>query len=343
MSQFPAIMPRVSEGTPQVMKMKAAVYRRYGPPAVVAIEQVAKPVPRENEVLIRVRATTVSSADWRLRSLEMPKGFGPIARPVFGLFGPRKRILGTELSGDVEAVGKSVTRFRIGDTVFAFPGSKLGAHAEYRVMPEDGRIAQKPSTLSYNEAAAISFGGSTALHFLRDVAKLQAGESVLILGASGAVGSAAVQLARHAGAKVTGVCSAANADIVRSIGADHVIDYVKQNLHDAGMRYDVIVDCVAATTYKTHGDLLNPGGRLLLVLSSLKELLSAGAKAGGKKVFAGPAPENPEHLAYLGKLCEQGAFKPLIDSVFSFEDIVHAHARVDSGRKRGSVVVALRA
>ncbi len=324
------------------MKMKAAVYRRYGPPEVVAIEEIAKPVPKDNEVLVRIRATTVSSGDWRVRTLEVPKGYGLIVPLVFGVFGPRKKVLGAEFAGDVEAAGKNVTRFKEGDAVFGFPGGAMGAHAEYRTMPEDGRIAMKPANLNYAEAAALSFGGSTALHYLRDKAQVKRGERVLVIGASGAVGSAAVQIAKHFGAHVSAVCSAPNAALVRSIGADEAIDYRAQDILSAQARYDVIMDCVGEASFRTHGKLLNSGGRLVLIAAGLADTLSAlGSKPDGKKVLAGPAREDPAHLQFLKQLAETGAFKPVIDRHYSFMQIVEAHARVDTGRKRGSVVVEI--
>jgi NADPH:quinone reductase-like Zn-dependent oxidoreductase len=263
--------------------MKAAVYRRYGAPDVVAIEEVATPVPKHNEVLVRIRAATVSSGDWRVRSLEVPRGYRLIMPLVFGVFGPRQKILGTEFSGDVEAVGKSVTRFKPGDAVFGFPGGAMGAHAEYRTMPEDGRIALKPANLGYAEAAALCFGGSTALHYLRDV-------------------------------------------------------------RASTERYDVIMDCVGNASFRAHGALLNPGGRLVLVASGLADTLSAlGRKPEGKRVLAGPASEKPEHLSFLKELAEAGAFRPVIDRIFPFAQIVAAHARVDTGHKRGSVVLEIQA
>jgi NADPH:quinone reductase-like Zn-dependent oxidoreductase len=319
--------------------MRAAVYRRYGPPEVISVEDVAKPTPKPHEVLIRVRASTVSSGDWRARSLSMPPGFGPIAPLVFGVGAPRQPILGTELSGEIEATGADVTKYKLGDEVFAFPSFAMGAHAEYRALSQDGLIALKPANLSYDEAAALSFGGVTALRFLRDGAKILPGEKVLVIGASGAVGSAAVQLARYFGADVTGVCSAANADLVTSIGADRVID------HDAGPvlndRYDIICDAVGATSFAQCKDALKPGGRLLLVAGSLKQLLGAGPKADSKRVIAGTGKDKIEHILFLKQLAEAGAFKPVIDHCFPLDEIVKAHQRVDTGRKRGSVVVRM--
>ena len=224
--------------------MRAAVHRTYGPPDVVGIEDVETPEPKRNEVLIKIHATTVSSGDWRARSLAMPAGFGLLARPVFGFFGPRQPILGSELAGEIAGIGEGVTKFKIGDHVVAFPGIGMGCHAQYRTVPQDGRIVLKPAALSFEEAAAMSFGGTTALHFLRDLAGIRTGQKALIIGASGAVGSAAVQLAKYFGAEVTGVCSAANLDLVRSIGADRVIDYTKEDFTGNGETYDIILDAV---------------------------------------------------------------------------------------------------
>ncbi|MFS8067534.1 MAG: NAD(P)-dependent alcohol dehydrogenase, partial [Byssovorax sp.] len=209
--------------------MKAIVYHRYGQPDVVALAEVPKPTLGDREVLIRIHASTVTTADWRARSLSLPPGFGLMGRLVFGIFGPRKPILGTELAGEVEAVGKAVTRFKAGDQVFAFAGASYGCHAEYRTMAEDGLIARKPANLSFEEAAALSFGGTTALNFLRDKGGIKPGDRVLIVGASGGVGTAAVQIAKHLGAEVTGVCSTANLELVLSIGADRVIDYTSED------------------------------------------------------------------------------------------------------------------
>jgi NADPH:quinone reductase-like Zn-dependent oxidoreductase len=322
--------------------MKAAVCRTYGPPDVVKIENVEKPKPTKNEVLIRIRATTVSSADWRVRSLAMPKGFGPLARPVFGLFGPRQPILGSELAGEIEAVGENVTRFKVGDHVVAYPGIGMGCHAEYRTMPEDGRMVLKPVTLSFEEAAAMSFGGATALHFLRDVAGIQRGEKILVIGASGAVGSAAVQLAKPFGADVTGVCSTANLDLVSSIGADRVVDYTKEDFTRSGETYDIILDTVGHASFATCKHSLKDKGRLLLVVASLPQMLAAlGSKPGNKRVYAGPAKENVEHLVFLKQLAEAGQFRPVIDQVYVLERIAEAHAQVDSGHKKGSVVITV--
>jgi NADPH:quinone reductase-like Zn-dependent oxidoreductase len=319
--------------------MRAAIYRSYGAPEVVRIKKVAKPQLKRDEVLIKVHATTVSSGDWRARSLTMPPGFGPLAPLVFGVFGPRQPILGTELSGVVEAIGSDVTKFKVGDEVFAFPSFAMGAHAEYRALPQNGLIAIKPRNLSFAEAAALSFGGVTALRFLRDGAKILPGEKILVIGASGAVGSAAIQLAKYFGADVTGVCSAPNGDLVRSIGAQRTIDYAVNSALDD--QYDIICDTIGVTSFATCERALNPGGRLLLVASGLAQVLGAGAKADGKSVIAGPGKETIEHIEFLKRLAEAGAFKPVLDQCLPLDEIVKAHRRVDSGRKTGSVVVLI--
>jgi NADPH:quinone reductase-like Zn-dependent oxidoreductase len=321
--------------------MKAAVYKRYGPPHVVSIEDVDKPGVKDDEVLVKIRATTVSSGDWRVRSLDMPPGFGLLARPALGLFGPRRPILGGEMAGDIQAVGKNVTRFKPGDAVFAFPGANLGCHAEYRAMPAAGPIALKPENLTYEQAAALSFGGVTALNFLKTRGNIQRGEKVLIVGASGAVGSAAVQIARHFGAEVTGVCSTRNLALVKSIGAAKVIDYTEEDFTRNGESYDIILAASGATTFSECRHSLNEHGRLLMVLSGLTDLLLTpwAALTGTKKVVAGPVMGSPEDVNAIKELAEAGAFMPVIDRHYPLDQIVQAHAYVDTGRKKGSVII----
>ena len=323
--------------------MKAAVYERYGPPNVVEVKEVEKSAIKDDEVLIRIRATTVSSGDWRVRSLDMPLGFGLLARPILGFFGPRQPILGAELAGDIEAVGKDVTKFKVGDAVFAFPGASLGCHAEYRAMPEGGAIALKPASLSYEEAAALSFGGTTALDFLKTKGNIQRGEKVLVIGASGTVGSAAVQLAKHFGAEVTGVCSTANLGLVTSIGADKVIDYTKEDFVKNGKTYDIIFDAAGTTSFSHCKGSLNENGRLLMVLAGLPAMAQIpwAALTSNKKVFAGPAAESVQDFFVIKELAEAGAFKPVIDRYYPLEQIVEAHAYVDTGHKKGSVVITV--
>ena len=322
--------------------MKAIICERYGSPDVLQVKDIAKPVPGTKEVLIRVCATTVSSGDWRVRSMNVPAGFGLLSRLFLGLRGPRQRILGTELSGEIEAIGRDVTRWKVGDQVLAFSGVRMGCHAEYRTMPEDGGLALKPANLDHEEAATLCFGGTTALEFFRR-GKLRAGERVLINGASGGVGTAAVQLAKHLGADVTGVCSTANLELVRSLGADRVIDYTQQDFVQRGEKYDVIMDTAGTAPWSRSKHALAPGGRLLVVLGSLPELLQVPwvALTSDKRVIAGPAAERPEDVRHLAELAAAGHLRPVIDRRYRFEQIADAHRHVDTGRKRGSVVVTV--
>ena len=319
--------------------MKAATYRRYGPPDVVQIAEVPKPVVGPKHVLIKVRATTVTAGDSRLRSANVPRGFGLMLRLGFGISGPRNPALGAELAGEVAAVGGSVTRFKPGDRVFA---ARLGCCAEY-VAVREGAVASMPGNLTFEEAAPLTFGGLTALFFLRDKARVQPGERVLINGASGAVGTAAVQLARHFGATVTGVCSAANSELVRSLGAERSIDYRTEDFTAAHETYDVILDAVGNCPFERCERVLAPGGRLLLVVGTLGQMLGAmvwPARAG-RKVLGGVASVHPADLLFLRELAESGAFKPVIDRTYPFARLVEAHAYVDTGRKRGNVVITL--
>ncbi len=323
--------------------MKAIVYHRYGGPDVVMLADVQKPVPHNREVLIRIRATTVSTGDWRARSLKMPAGFGLLGRLVFGIFGPRKPILGTELSGEIEAVGSAVTRFKAGDQVFAFTGASYGCHAEYRSLSEDGLIALKPARLSFEEAAALSFGGTTALSFLKGKGGIQRGDNVLIVGASGGVGTAAIQIARHFGAEVTGVCSTANLEFVRAIGADAVIDYTMEDFASQDDRYDMILDTTGTASLARCERALKRGGRLLVVLGSFGQAfgMERATKASGKKVIAGVATVSSEDLRYLARLADAGEFMPVIDRRYPMERAAEAHGYVDTGRKKGNVVLTI--
>ncbi|HKL17517.1 MAG TPA: NAD(P)-dependent alcohol dehydrogenase [Halalkalibaculum sp.] len=322
--------------------MKAFIVTTYGSPEVLQLRDVEKPTPKDHEVLIRVIATTVSSGDWRIRSLDVPTGFKTISRLIFGFSKPRQPILGTEFSGEIESIGSSVTGFRVGDPVFGYSDSKMGAHAEYLCMPEDGAIAIKPANLSFEEAAALSFGGATALNFFRR-GNLQSGEKVLVNGASGAVGTAAVQIARHFGAVVTGVCSTRNIELVRSLGASHVIDYTAEDFTKNSETYDIIMDTAGTAPFSHCKESLTKGGRLLKVLGSMPDMLQAPmvSMISDKKVIAGPASGSREDLQFLAELAEKGEYKPVIDRRYPFEQMVEAHRYVDTGRKRGNVVVTV--
>ncbi len=323
--------------------MKAITYHEYGAPEVLQLAEVATPTPKDDEVLIRIRATAVNSGDARIRGLNVPAGFGLLTRLMFGFFRPRKPILGNVLAGTVEAVGSEVANFHVGDAVFAMDSGAMGAYAEYKVMPADGAIVRKPEQLSFEEAAALPFGGTTALTFLRDMGKLQAGEKVLINGASGAVGTAAVQLAKHFGAEVTAVSSAANHELVRSLGADQVIDYKKEDFTQNGAAYDLIMDTVGNVPWSRAKGALNPGGRLLAVAGSLPDMLRMPwvALTSDKKLLAGVATESAEDLQLLAELTEAGAYRPVIDRSYPLEETAEAHRYVDAGHKRGNVVIAV--
>lgn len=319
--------------------MKAAIHDRYGPPGVVRLADLPRPVPKPDEILVRVHAASVSAADWRIRSLNMPRGFGTLGRLMFGWNRPRNSVLGTDLSGEVIEVGSAVTRFRLGDAVVATTGAKAGCHAEFRALKADGAVVTKPKALSHAEAVSLVFGGLTALNFLRDRLKLLAGERLLVVGASGAVGSAAVQIGRAMGAEVTGVTSAANAALVRDLGAVRVIDYTVENPATAGV-WDVILDAVGTAPFQRIRPALTPEGRLGRAVTDIGDI---GPLLGNllrrQKVVGGAAPERQADLAQLMDWGAAGVLRPVIDCVLPFEQIVEAHARVDSRRKRGAVVL----
>lgn len=328
---------------PSTTMMSAALVTRYGSPEVIRIGDVPRPEAKAGELLVRVHATTVSSGDSRVRSLTVPAGFRLMMQLAMGVRGPRQPVLGIELSGVVAAVGEGVSRFRVGDAVIAYPGASMRAHAQYVTIAETGNVIAKPEHLDFEQAAALCFGGLTALHFLVTTAHVQSGERVLILGASGAVGLAAIQIARHRGATVTAVCSGANAQLVREAGAEHVIDYNAQDFTQNGQTYDIIMDCVGVTSYGRCAGSLARGGRLLRVVASLAGQLAAPfqGRLSGHRVFAPVNPGYVQDMRTLAEMSRAGALRPVIDSRYPFERIADAHARVDSHRKRGSVVVTL--
>ena len=324
--------------------MYAYTYTQYGSPDVLNHVELPTPSPKANEVLIRICATTVSSGDWRARSLTMPAGLGFIGRLVFGITQPRKPVLGTEFSGVIEAVGADVTMYHLGDAVIGFPGANFGAHAEYIVMPEKGKIVRKPDNLSFEEAAAIPFGATTAYDFLNNKGKLRAGERVLINGASGSVGSACVQMAKQMGAEVTGVCSTANVELVRSLGADHVIDYTVTDFTTPGAQYDMVIDTVGHAPWARSQHALVPRGRMLLIAGSTLDMFLGALKARlkGKRLIGGVASESVEVLRKVVQMAADGHFRPVIDRCFDFSQMIAAHVHVDTGHKKGNVVVMLK-
>lgn len=327
--------------------MKAIVYSEYGPANVLHLAEVAKPTPKDDEVLIKIHASTVTAGDCNARGFVfVPPGFGTLARLMFGLRRPRQTILGVELAGEIEATGKEVKLFKPGDQVFGVTGEKFGAYAEYICLPENARLVKKPVDITFDEAASVPFGGTTALYFLRDVAKLQPGQKILIIGASGGTGVYAVQLAKYYGAQVTGVCSTTNLGLVRSLGADKVVDYTKQDLTQNGETYDVILDMVPGeSAFARYQVSLKPNGLYLAGAGGLKAFAQMAwtLLAGGKKVIAGMAPDRREDLVFLNELLETGKVKPVIDRRYPLEQTAEAHRYVDTGRKRGSVVITITA
>lgn len=316
--------------------MRAAVYTKYGPPDVVSIQQVPRPVPGARDVLVRQAASSVTSADARLRAFNLPKPFGIPGRLALGIFGPRKKVLGVEFAGTVEAVGSAVTKFGPGDRVFGI--DVFGCHAEYKLVRENECIALMPETLSFEAAAGVPFGGVTALDFLNR-AMIKPGQKVLINGASGCVGAYAVQLARHFGAEVTGVCSAGNAGLVRSLGASRVVDYATTDFAREPVAYDLVMDTVGNAPFARCEPVLAPTGALLAVLGAPEDLFRR--PKDGRRLIGGTSAERPEDLHLLADLLAAGTIRAVIDRVYPLDQIRDAYAYVDSGRKRGAVVLTI--
>ncbi len=304
--------------------MKAVVYKKYGPPNVLEVTEIEKPKPRDNEMLVKIHAATVTSGDVRLRSSDFPPLFWLPARLIFGLFNPKKKILGHELAGTIEAIGKNVTKFKVGDSVFGTTTMlKTGSYAEYICLPQEwknGVVALKPENLSFKEAAALPVGAMTSL-FLLEKANLKNGQKVLVYGASGSVGSYAVQLAKLNGAIVTGVCSSSNVEMVKSLGTEKVIDYKKKDFSEGSEKYDIVFDAVGKTTKAKAKKVLNAKGIFVTIKMLTKE--------------------KTENLERIKELAEQGKLKAFIDKTFVLDEIVSAHEYVDSGRKRGNVVIEI--
>jgi NADPH:quinone reductase-like Zn-dependent oxidoreductase len=315
--------------------MKAAVYSQYGPPEVLQIKQVEKPIPKKNELLLRIKATAVNSGDVRLRKAD------PFAvRFIFGFIKPKINILGSVFSGEVESVGEDVKHFKAGDFIFGHTDMSFGSYAEYKCLPENASIALKPANISHNEAAVIPFGGATALHFIKK-AMIKSGQKVLVVGASGAVGSAAVQLAKSFGANVTGVCSTVNIDLVKSLGADKVIDYTKEDFTQNGETYDMIFDTVKTISISRSLKSLYKKGIMILSAAGMSEMLQGVwiSMTSSKKVMTGVISHTAADIIFLKGLIEVHKLKPVIDKTYSLEQIAEAHAYVEKGHKKGNISI----
>jgi NADPH:quinone reductase-like Zn-dependent oxidoreductase len=322
--------------------MRAAVYHRFGGPENVRVEEIPRPSVGRDDVLIRVHASTVSAADHRARSREVPRGLGLLAAAGIGAFRPKHGVLGWDVAGVVDAVGSRVARFAPGDEVIGMPGARFGGHAEYALIRQRDPIAHTPRHMPFAEAVTLVFGGLTARGFLQQVG-ISPGARILVNGASGAVGTAAVQLAHHAGAHVTGVCSSANRDLVTALGADRVIDHTSQDFTTEATTYDAVVDCVGNAPFQRVRHLLRPGGALLLVVTDLSGLLLAPIRSRrtGLTVTAAPGTPTSEDLVALVGLAEGGSYRAVVDRTFDLDEVAEAHRYVDTGRKRGNVVLRI--
>ncbi len=323
--------------------MKAIVCTRYGPPEVLQTDEVEKPVPKDDEVLIEIYATSVTAGDCEIRRFKMPAWIWLPARLGFGIRGPRNKILGQELAGEIESVGKDVSRFKKGDRVFARTGFGLGAYAEYKCMPENGVIAIKPANMSYEEAACVPMGGLEALHYLSK-GNIRSGQQVLINGAGGSIGTFAVQIAKSFGAEVTGVDRAEKLDMLLSIGADHIVDYKKEDFSRSGKTYDVILDMTGKISFSACIRSLNKKGSLLLANPSLSHMIRGAwtSKTGSKKIITGGMSEKDDGLILLRELIETGKIRSVIDRRYPLEKMVEAHRYVDEGHKKGNVAIIVK-
>lgn len=328
--------------------MKAIVWTKYGPPDVLQLKEVEKPVPGDNEVLVRIYATTVTAGDCELRSLNLPVYISLPMRIWLGFRKPKRTTIpGTELAGEVETVGKDVRRFKAGDRVFGSAGLSFGANAEYTCLPEEpgeaeGVLAIIPANMTYEEAATVPFGGLDALHFLRQ-ANIQDGEKVLINGAGGSIGTFAIQLAKYYGAEVIGVDSADKLDMLRSIGADRVIDYRQEDFTKSGETYDVIFDVVGKSSFFRSLQSLKQNGYYLLANPRLKHMVRGplASMRSGKKVILQPASHKTEDLMFLKELIEAGEIKSIIDRRYPLEQTAEAHRYIETGQKKGNVVITV--
>lgn len=322
--------------------MKAMIYTEYGEPEVLHLKDVEKPTPKNNEICVKVHATSVTTGDCNIRNFVfVPHGFTFMSRLVFGFNKPKKQILGLEFAGIVDTVGAEVTRFKPGDEVFGLAGVRMGSYAEYNCLPETVGVTLKPANLSFLDAVSIPNGALTALTFLRKIGKIKSGQKVLINGASGSIGSYAVQLAKYFGAEVTGVCSGKNVELVKSLGADHVIDYTKEDFTKRHKTYDMILDTVGKSPFLKSRPALKSGGVYLSAAAGIREFWQAlwTSFASSEKVKVGMSSESQEDLIFLKQLVEEGHLKPVVDRCYPFEALPEAHRYVDAGHKKGNVVI----
>ncbi len=317
--------------------MKAIELTKYGAPEFLQMIEVEKPSPKDNEILIKIHASSVSSGDARMRRADPF-----IIRLIFGFKRPRKSVLGVVLAGEIEAIGKSVSKYKIGDQVFGSSGMNFGAHAEYVSVPEDAVLALKPGNMTYEEAASIPFGATASMHFLR-IANIQQGQKVLIYGASGALGTMAVQLAKNYGAEITAVCSTANVELMKSLGADHVIDYTQEDFTRNGEKYDVVFDTIGKSPLRKALNSLSTNGHLLLASASIGTMIGGSIKSMfiNKKIVSGVIKETIEDMNFFKQEIEKGSLKAVIDRTYPLEQIAKAHAYVDKGHKKGNVIIAI--
>lgn len=326
--------------------MKAVVCEKYGPPEVLKFQEIEKPVPNDDEVLIKIHATSVNAADCNVRGLTfIPNGLGFLAKLMLGFNKPKIKILGSVFAGEIEAIGKSVKSLKVGDKVFG-SGPQMGTYAEYTCRPEIGPIALMPENISFEQAATVPYGALTALYFIRDLANIKSGQKVLVRGASGGVGVYAVQLSRYFGADVTGVCSTANVEFVKSLGALKVIDYTKVDITQLNEKWDIVIDIVVGKTSFSHfKGILNDNGYYLAIAGGVNDIMQMlwTKIRGGKKVKfgGGESCEKKENLIFLSELIQQGKIKPVLDKTFSFDQIVEAHKYAESSDKKGNIAVLI--
>ncbi len=317
--------------------MKAIELTKYGAPEFLQMNEVEKPLPKDNEILIKIHATSVSSGDARIRRADPF-----IVRLIFGFKRPRKPVLGVVVAGEIEEIGKNVSAYSIGDQVFGSSGMSFGAHAEFVAVPEDAVLALKPNNMTYEEAAAIPFGATASMHFLR-IANIQPGQKVLIYGASGALGTMAVQLAKNYGADITAVCSTSNIELMKSLGADHVIDYTQEDFTRNGKKYDVVFDTIGKSSLRKAQKSLSDHGHLLLASAGIGTMIGGSIKSMfiKKKIVSGVIKETAKDMNFFKQLIEKGRLKAVIDRIYPLEQIVEAHAYVDKGHKKGNVIIAI--